>query len=158
MSDAVRELASVSVEDVIAITREVWSSFVDVELAVAPEQTAALTAPALTAVVRICGAWDGAVRLECPVAHAAEAAAAMFAIELGAVSDETARDAIGELANVVCGNVKSLLPAPSELSMPVVSSSDGSRDALVGADLVRRVAFIASTGALHISVWEGGPT
>lgn len=157
MSDAVRELASVSAEDVIAITREVWASFVDMELTVAPAEAAVLSAPALSAVVRICGAWDGAVRLECPVTHAAQAAAAMFAIELGAVSDETARDAVGELANVVCGNVKSLLPAPSELSMPVVSSSDGSGDGLVGADLVRRVAFVASTGALHISVWEGGP-
>lgn len=157
MTDAVRELASVSVEDVIAITREVWSSFVDMELTVAPAETAALSAPTLTAVVRICGAWDGAVRLECPVAHAAEAAAAMFAIELGAVSDETARDAIGELANVVCGNVKSLLPAPSELSIPMVSTSDGAGNALVGADLLRRVAFVASTGALHISVWENGP-
>lgn len=157
MSDAVRELASVSVEDVIAITKEVWSSFVDMDLRVAPAETAVLSAPALTAVVRICGAWDGAVRLECPVAHATAAAAAMFAIEPGAVSDETARDAIGELTNVVCGNVKSLLPAPSELSIPVVSPSDGSGNAPVGADLLRRVAFVASTGALHISVWEGGP-
>ena len=37
------------------------------------------------------------------------------------VDEEDFRDAIGEVANVVGGNVKSLVPDPGALSLPIVS-------------------------------------
>ena len=157
MNSTAQQLASVSSDDLTAVVQQVWSSFLDVDLAVAPADTTALPAPALSAVVHISGAWEGAVRLECRPSHAAAAAALMFAIEPSDASDEASCDALGELANIVTGNVKSLLPAPSALSLPSVSSTDGSAPPTSPrAVLVRRVAFVAPTGALHVTVWAAG--
>jgi chemotaxis protein CheX len=155
MSDAVREMAQVSCDDLAAITRQVWSSFLGLELADVPVEAAVLAGPVMSAVVRISGAWEGAVRVQCSPPHAAAAAAQMFSIDASAASAADASDVLGELANVVTGNVKSLLPAPSALSMPAVTSALGSETgAISGTVLVRRVAFVATPGVLHVSVWE----
>lgn len=157
MSGTAQQLASVSCDDLTAVVQQVWSSFLDVDLAVVPADTTVLQAPVLSAVVHISGAWEGAVRLECRATHAAAAAALMFAIEPSEASDEASRDALGELANIVTGNVKSLLPAPSALSLPSVSSTDVSgAPTSPRAVLVRRVAFVAPAGALRVTVWEAG--
>jgi chemotaxis protein CheX len=160
MNDALLHLAPVSSDDIITITQAVWSSFLDLELTAVPYESAVLTGPVLIAVVRISGAWEGAVQLECSPDHARAAAAAMFGGGAGTSSDDEARDALGELANIVSGNVKSLLPPPSALSIPdvrPVSSSTGSAgDAGPGTqEPLRRVAFVAAPGPLHVSIWKG---
>lgn len=157
MNDALLELPSVSSDDIITITQEVWASILDLELTAVPYEGAALPAPVLVAVVRISGAWEGTVQLECSQEHAHAAAAAMFAGGVGAVSGDEARDALGELANIVSGNVKSLLPAPSALCIPsvrLVSSGAGESEPGAGEPL-RRVAFVAAPGLLHVSIWKG---
>lgn len=157
MNSPAQQLASVSSDDLTAVVQQVWSSFLDVDLVIAPAETSVMPGPVLSAVVHISGAWEGAVRLECRPTHAAAAAALMFAIEPSDTSEEASCDALGELANIVTGNVKSLLPAPSALSLPSVSSTDGSTaPTSPSAVLVRHVAFVAPTGALHVTVWEAG--
>jgi chemotaxis protein CheX len=51
---------------------------------------------------------------------ARNAAGALLGIDLGDVTGEDVTDALGELANIIGGNVKSLMPDPSALSLPVV--------------------------------------
>lgn len=156
MRETARELADVSSDDIVAITSQVWSSFLELELADVSAEATVLAGPVMSAVVRISGAWQGAVQVECPPQHAADAAVRMFSMEPGAASDSDARDVLGELANVVAGNVKSLLPAPSALSMPAVTSSPQpcGTAPFAGTVLVRRVAFAAAPGLLDVSVWE----
>jgi chemotaxis protein CheX len=155
MNDAMLEPAVVNAEDVITITLDVWLSFLDIELEAVAMEAALLSGPAMAAAVQISGAWEGAVRLECAQEHAAVIAARMFSAEAGSVSGEQARDALGELANVVSGNIKSLLPAPSALSMPLCwSASVQERAAESTAALVSRTAFAGPSGALHVSIWK----
>jgi chemotaxis protein CheX len=47
-------------------------------------------------------------------------AAALLGVDLDDVTPEDVRDALGELANIIGGNVKSLMPEPAALSLPVV--------------------------------------
>lgn len=162
MNDALRELPPVSSDDIIAITRDVWASFLDLELTAVPAEAAVLTGPVLAAVVRISGAWEGSVQLLCTQEHAAAAAAGMFARRVGEVSGDEVCDALGELANIVSGNLKSLLPAPSVLSIPCVrpvssaASASGKPERGAGEPL-RRVAFVCAPGLLHVSIWKGQP-
>lgn len=159
MNDILLEL-----DDLITITQDVWSSFLDLELTAVPPDSAALSGDVLTATVRISGAWVGSVRLECMPDHAAAAAAAMFAragagAGAGAGIGEEALDAFGELANVVSGNVKSLLPAPSVLSTPTVrTAASGSPAEATGPaeELLRQVVLVATFGPLHVSIWKAG--
>lgn len=157
MNDAMLEPADVSSEDIITITRDVWLSFLDLELEPVPPEAAVLSGSAMAATVQISGAWEGAVRLECAQDHAEAAAAKMFSGDAADISGEQARDALGELANVVSGNIKSLLPAPSALSMPVCwSAAAHESEVESAAALVSRTAFVGPTGILHVSIWKAG--
>lgn len=71
--------------------------------------------------VTIHGSWQGCVLLVCPMAVARAAAAAMFKIPPPAVTEAQSRDTVGELTHMLGGNLKSLLPAPCRLSLPVVT-------------------------------------
>lgn len=101
----------------------IWNSMLDLDVqrddgpaARAPEREALLAGQ-----VMIWGGWQGRLFLVCPKAVARKAAAAMFDIPLPAVTETDLRDTLGELTHMLGGNLKSLLPAPSRVSLPVVA-------------------------------------
>lgn len=77
---------------------------------------------ALTAAVAIDGAWRGTVMVEYSPRIASQIAAAMFGDNR--VSSEDVKDAIGEVAQIVSGNLKAFVAhrtgAECRLSLPVV--------------------------------------
>lgn len=69
------------------------------------------------------GGWNGAVSITCSPGLAMFAAGAMFGRNARALTPEDVHDAIGELANMVGGNLKSLVNGDDPLcvlSMPIV--------------------------------------
>ena len=112
-------------DDLLEITSEVWSSYLDLE---GENPLMALDAPGpagnVCASVSLTGAWRGHVVLVCSADASREATAALMGVDADAVSEEDVADALGELANVIGGNVKSLLPEPSALSLPHVVSGE----------------------------------
>jgi chemotaxis protein CheX len=135
-------------EDVQAICAEVWVSFLG-----APDDDplprADAPVPAGTAVVcasvSIAGPCPAVVSLELPSEVAAAATRRMLgAAEDEDVTGEDVADAVGELVNMVGGNVKSLLPSGSTLSLPQVV--EGPLLALAGVE----------TCAVDLS-WGGRP-
>jgi chemotaxis protein CheX len=137
--------------DVSAIVETVWTTVLDW-----PVQPAAAAAPAggpcVVGSVRLRGAWDGTVVVECPAELARRAAAVMFGVEPHAVSTEQARDALGELTNMVAGNLKALLPAPSSLSLPTVR--EGS--AAGGGTPLLRLDFECEGGPFAVGIVPDG--
>lgn len=97
------------------IATEAWSSLLDRDLVHAATISTALPAGAE---VVIGGAWDGRIRIETSQALAREATAALFGLPEDEIDDELIADAIGELANIIGGNIKALLPSPSHLGLP----------------------------------------
>lgn len=81
-------------------------------------------APLLVGEVDIAGGWNGTVSVACPEAMARGAAAELFALAESAVDDADLVDLVGEIANVAGGNVKSLLPDESALTLPRVTRAD----------------------------------
>lgn len=74
-----------------------------------------------TAAVHIAGAWNGTIILETGSPLARAAAAEMFDVAPSAVGDQDIQDSLAELANMIGGNVKTVLPGPSFLSLPTVT-------------------------------------
>jgi chemotaxis protein CheX len=85
------------------------------------------------------------------VNHAAEA---MFAAEAGSLSWDEVSDALGELTNMVGGNIKGLLPAPSTLSIPSVAGGESYTLRVPGAVLASRVLLTGPAGPVRISLWR----
>jgi hypothetical protein len=73
---------------------------------------------ALTVRVGISGAWNGEVRLDCPLPLARLIAAAIFQVDADKASTDEILDALSELIHIVGGNLKALLPQPVILSLP----------------------------------------
>lgn len=116
------QLAEVQVRQISAW---VWASILHTPLDVAESADARELDPSseagvLTACVQIAGGWQGAVCLSCVAEFAARAAAVMFGVDTAATSEADMQDALGELANMIGGNIKGLLPEPCHLSMPTV--------------------------------------
>jgi chemotaxis protein CheX len=95
----------------------------------------------VTAAVYFAGEWRGAVLLECTRRQARTFAQLLMPIDPAAMTDEDVRDALGELANMLAGNLKSVLPSGVVLSMPsVIEGSDYSLR-ICGKRLIERVPF-----------------
>lgn len=111
----------------------------------------------LTACVQIAGTWQGAVTIACSDAFARQTASAMFALAPESVTVADARDALGELTNILGGNLKSILPGPSFLSLPIVA--DGSNHALrvLESRVLLEESYQCDGLPFHIAVLEGLP-
>jgi chemotaxis protein CheX len=105
--------------DLEEITRTLWSSLFDLSLITTPVLGLG-AGPVVTGCIQIVGAWRGAVVLRCPLPLAQTLADQMFQGESASTSEEI-RDAVGELTNVIGGNIKALFPGPSQLSLPTVT-------------------------------------
>lgn len=101
------------------LTRLVWSTVLGMDAA-GLERGAAAAAAEVATSVDIEGAWTGTIRIALSRRFARIAAASMLACEEMEASAASVADALGELANMLGGNVKGLLPGPSKLSMPRV--------------------------------------
>jgi chemotaxis protein CheX len=145
----------VSGEDIAEITRDVWSSFLSMELDIATgDPTTSLPGASFTGCVHVSGEWNGSIFLQASADHAVAAAEAMFAADPGSLSEDEICDALGELTNMVGGNIKSLLPAPSRLSIPTVAQGEHYTVRVPGASLVDAVTLVCSAGPVHITVWS----
>lgn len=103
----------------------------------------------LTALVHITGESSGTVVLECSPAVACQFAGKFLSIDPPAVVDEMVRDVLGELANIIGGNVKSALAQGLHLSIPAVL--EGSLPVAMAGE---RLEFVCANGPLWVAVTE----
>ncbi|MEO3937274.1 chemotaxis protein CheX [Dermatophilaceae bacterium Soc4.6] len=141
----------VSADDIVAITTDVWACFLGEEVYRVPESTPGLDDESVLASVGITGTWGGHVLLELPLAGAETAARRMLDVE--SVTENEIVDALEELSNMVGGNVKSLLPTPCHLGLPMVVQ--GAVAHTPGSDTVQVCrAFLGwADSTVRVSVW-----
>lgn len=116
-----------TLDDVRAVTEEVWTALAGADDVLVPRTVAPGSpfeaARVWSAVVTISGGWQGVVTVELEESVAQALTAGMLAIPAGEeVGDSDLADAVGELVNMIGGNVKSLMPGPSALSLPSVAA------------------------------------
>jgi chemotaxis protein CheX len=111
----------------------------------------------LTGCVQLTGAWEGAVALDCPAVLARQAAGILFGAEPAATTVEQVHDVVGELTNMIGGNLKSLMPGPLYLCLPAVA--DGSDYALrvLASRLVMQAGFECEGHSFRVTITERTP-
>ena len=144
-------------EEILGITRDVWESFTGRAIDVADGQARPGGGDVTVGCVTVTGAWQGSVLLACPAQLARMAAAAMFDLPAEQLDDREVADALGELTNMVGGNIKSLIPGPSRLSMPAVTVGASPAVKPPHAALVATVSLACEGLPLTVSVWRDGP-
>lgn len=114
-----------TIDQLNMIAEEAWSAYLDPEGDEPPLIGArGESAAELTASVAVVGAWNGHLVLGCTFSGSRQVAAVMLAMPQDELTNEDVGDALGEMANVLGGNVKSLLPSPSTLSLPRVGGAE----------------------------------
>jgi len=107
-------------ETVTAVAGEVWSALVGEEEFLLPGLGP--VAPAVdgpSAWVTVTGPWDGVVVLTCAASGTADLTRSVLQLDDDEQpTAEDVEDVLRELANILGGNVKSLLPGPSALGLP----------------------------------------
>jgi chemotaxis protein CheX len=78
----------------------------------------------------------------------------MFDLEPEAVTLDETRDALGELTNMMGGNLKALLPGPSRLSLPTVVEESGPGVDPLGNLPINQIAFECDGELLRVVFWE----
>jgi chemotaxis protein CheX len=96
----------------------------------------------VAACIHLTGAYTGAVVITMPEELGRRIAASMFAADPGALSDGEVMDAVGEIANMVAGSVRSALPMPNTISLPSVSEGTGLRMDVPGSVAVATTSFV----------------
>lgn len=136
-----RELDS---KDLLAVAETVWRGILSLPIRPGTARIAR-GEQTVSASIQISGVWEGAIAVHCPVRLARRIAATMFG---GEIEDDLVQDALGEVANIIAGNVKRLLPGPCGLSLPTV---------VEGRDYVVRIPTLSAVVAGASLECEGIP-
>ena len=146
-------------EAIVNITRNIWESILGLEIQRArdvAQLTQATRERSLTGCVQLAGAWEGSVFLYCSASLAGEVAATMFGASPETLRAGDVEDALGELTNMVAGNLKIVLPRPCQLSLPAVVEGIDYRVIVPGTKIAAQVLFESNAKPLLVTVLEGG--
>ena len=141
-------------EEILGITRDVWESFTGRTIELADDHPRPDGGDVTVGCVTVTGEWQGDVLLACPAQLARMAASAMFDLPAAQLDAEQVADALGELTNMIGGNLKSLIPGPGRLSMPTVTVAASSTVHVPGAALLSTVSLACEGLPLTVSVWR----
>jgi chemotaxis protein CheX len=129
----------------------IWTTMLGLTLDGAPAPDAEAY---ITGCVQITGDWQGAVTVELAAPLARRAAAALFAMEPAEVGDGEIIDAVGELANMLGGNVKALMEGGCQLSLPTVVQGREYVLSVSKGRLAATAAMSSDADSLRVSVFE----
>ena len=145
----------VSENDLAEMAEQVWLSYLDPEGVHPLIPTGDHAQPSeVHSSVSITGSWTGHVVYASSTTAARKAAAAFLAMEPEEVSQEDVSDVLGELANIVGGNVKALVPSGALLSLPQVVLAPESATKYPNADRISGLYGRWEGEPVSISVWQ----
>ena len=148
-------LTEVSMEMLSEIVKSVFLTMMDLELS-SSESPWHAGGDRLTSFVQLTGEWNGAVMLECSRQQACHFAGRILAMEAPETVDDDVRDVLGELANMIGGNLKCGMPTGVRLSMPTVLDGSDYDLRVCGSQVQERIAFQCDDSHFWVTVLSEG--
>jgi len=103
-----------------------------------------------TATVGFVGEWRGAVLVRCGIPTARDLARRLFRVRT--VDDDDVADAMGELANMIGGNLKSVLPPGVVLSVPNVALGGDLAVRICGQNGSKSTLYACEAGVFEVTL------
>jgi chemotaxis protein CheX len=149
-------LPYLSAEMMAQIVESVFTTMMNLE--VFPTESPWVPSPEqLTAAVRLSGAWNGAMLFECDPWQACRFAGLFLSTDPPEGVNDDVRDVLGELANMIGGNVKSAVAMGLNLSMPWVSAGNDYQSLVGDSEVEDRLAFQCALGEFWVTLLAIGP-
>lgn len=133
----------------------IWTSMLGVEVR-ADENGKTPQSPGrtLTSCVQITGDFEGAVTLDCTEKLARAITGLMFEVDPDGAEPEEIQDAMGEMANMVGGSVKTMIGGDCKLSLPSVTGGGDYKIAIPGSTLKAERRFQSQGEPLVLRILE----
>jgi chemotaxis protein CheX len=144
----------ISTEDVVAITQNVFETMLQTQIDQTCESYPQNDSSGVVGCIHIAGEWSGAVLVRASNELAKFAASRMLMVCQEEVVVEDLQDTLAELTNMIGGNIKSIVPSPSNLSLPTVTNGNDFKVRTFGASPVSTTNFSAHEGKLQVVVLE----
>ena len=145
----------VNEDDLAEMVGQVWESYLDPEGINPLIPTYDEHQPSeVHSSVSISGSWTGHLVYASSTLAARRAAGAFLAMEPDEVSEEDMSDVLGELANIVGGNVKAMLPPGALLSLPQVALAPESSARYPNTERIGGVYGLGEGEPVSISMWQ----
>lgn len=96
----------------------------------------------------------GVILVECSEELAYLFTSRLMSIDLPVSVDADVADSMGELANMIGGNLKGLLPAETVISMPVLLEKQNVASVVGSRLLLTRLCFASEHGVCRISLFD----
>jgi len=141
----------VSGDAVAQIVQSIFTTMLDLE--VSPADVPWLAGgDRLTSSVYFEGDWNGAVSLECSRRQACYFAGKFLSMDPPEEVDDDVRDVLGELANIIGGNIKSVIAKDVRLSMPSVIDGSNYELRICGSERADKSAFHSAEGPFWVTI------
>jgi CheY-specific phosphatase CheX len=147
--------AQLDTDSVIRANSQFWEQMLAMKLDATP-LPAEFSADAghLLGSVNLTGQWKGRIEVRMNEGLAYQATAAMLMQPVDTVAEADALDATKEIANMIAGTIKSSLPRPCAMEVPVSGvQSERFRGIAQSGDSLA-VVFRHDSGDLLVHVWE----
>lgn len=145
----------VPTEYIVEVTNNVLSTMLASPATVNGRDEVASLNNRMTGCVQISGAWSGAVLVQTSQQFACKAASKLLQMNADEVQHEDMQDTLAELTNMIGGNIKSVVPGPSFLSLPSVTTGQDFDFKLFGAELVNTVPFECNGEGVRVLLCQG---
>ena len=141
-------------DEIVQIVASIWMSILGLPVHPDPDSAGRLETAqrTFTGCVQLTGDYDGAVLLRCGAELARRLASVMFEASPESLTIEEIQDALGELTNMVAGNIKPLLPGVSRLSLPSVVEGSDYHLLVPGSEPGAAVAFDCGGEPLEVTL------
>lgn len=144
-------------EDILALVEQTWQTLFGSPIELA--EPTLFEVDAVRATIAISGAWQGQVRLDLSASAAEEVACGLLEAKPGELEPDAIFDAAGEMANILAGNLKSMLPQPSKLGLPVTFSGSALQESPDSWDANPQiVAFLWNSTPISVTIVESSRT
>jgi chemotaxis protein CheX len=142
-------------EDIHAVTENVFSTMLGSTVEMAENTDQLADRSPITGCVHIAGEWTGAVMVQTTGELATFAACRIFALEEDEVQKNDCQDTMAEIANMIGGNIKSLVPGPSVLSLPTVTMGKEFDIRIFGTEIQQAVPMQCNGQELRVVICAG---
>jgi chemotaxis protein CheX len=142
---------------IFEIVTSIWDSMLRLPVEPAPGPASASgekLSEKVSTCIHIAGAWQGTIVLHLDVEFGARVAGAFIGGEPAEALPADVRDALGELTNMIGGNVKALMPGDNYLSLPTVIDGFHHATSVPGSKLVTCLPLCSAGHRFSVSLLE----
>jgi len=142
---------------ILTASKELWTSHLGLTVLPPTEVANGAQETTWSSCVKISGAWQGAILLECPESIVRHAAVMLFASDGEDLTQDEFEDSVKELADMFGKKMRPFLPEETKISRPSIVDDHESCKALAGMQGLSELRLSCEGRLVRVVLYEAQP-